>query len=171
MAEFEKAYEQMIINEGGYKLHNVSGDRGGQTYAGIARNFHPTWTGWSFIDNNQMENPELTERVREFYRNNFWNKIKGDEIKEQSIAETLFDFAVNAGTATAARLAQSVADTTPDGIVGSKTIEALNKFKGEDFIIRYALAKVARYANIVNRDRSQQKFLLGWINRTLKGLS
>lgn len=171
MAEFEEAFEKMIVNEGGYKLHNVSGDRGGQTYAGIARNFHPTWPGWYFIDNNQVDNPELTDHVREFYRNNFWNKIKGDEIKDQVVAETLFDFAVNAGTPTAARLAQSVVDTTPDGIIGSKTIEALNKVKSEDFIIRYALAKVARYANIVNRDRSQQKFLLGWINRTLKGLS
>jgi len=32
----------------------------------------------------------------------------------------------------------------------------------------YALAKIARYRDIVTRDRSQMKFLLGWLNRTLK---
>ena len=47
MGEFEQAFEKMIRNEGGYLLHKVSGDRGGQTYAGIARNFYPDWDGWS----------------------------------------------------------------------------------------------------------------------------
>ena len=35
----------------------------------------------------------------------------------------------------------------------------------------FALAKVTRYRDIVRRDRSQAKFLLGWINRTLEGLA
>lgn len=39
MSDFAVAYERMIRNEGGYVLHQVAGDRGGQTYAGIARNF------------------------------------------------------------------------------------------------------------------------------------
>ncbi|MBX9449807.1 MAG: hypothetical protein KL787_08850, partial [Taibaiella sp.] len=25
---------------------NVAGDRGGETYKGIARNIHPKWQGW-----------------------------------------------------------------------------------------------------------------------------
>ena len=33
------------------------------------------------------------------------------------------------------------------------------------------LTKVSRYAEICNRDRTQSKFLLGWINRTLKELT
>ena len=47
MADFLQAFESMIRNEGGYKLHSAEGDRGGMTYAGIARNFHPTWPGWA----------------------------------------------------------------------------------------------------------------------------
>ena len=34
------------------KFDKVSGDRGGQTYAGIARNFYPDWDGWDLIDRN-----------------------------------------------------------------------------------------------------------------------
>ena len=46
MSEFQPAFESMIVNEGGYKLTNVSGDKGGMTYAGIARNRWPNWSGW-----------------------------------------------------------------------------------------------------------------------------
>ena len=69
-------------------------------------------------------------------------------------------------------IAQIVIDTTPDGIIGSKTLEQLNRtdLDPEYFIIAYSLAKVARYAEICNNDKSQTKFLLGWINRTLGGL-
>lgn len=58
--------------------------------------------------------------------------------------------------------------TTPDGRVGPKTLAALNACSPELFIARFALAKLARYEQIVTRDRSQGKFLLGWVRRTLK---
>ncbi len=171
MADFEISFEKMIKNEGGYVLHNVTGDRGGMTYAGIARNYHPNWKGWSIIDRNDMENTELTQLVRDFYKINFWDKVKGEDIKKQGIAETLFDFAVNAGIRIASKLAQLVVDATPDGIIGARSVAKLNDVEEEIFIVKYALAKVARYAEICKRDPAQKKFLLGWINRTLEALS
>ena len=33
MATFDPAFDKMIRNEGGFKLTNIEGDRGGQTYA------------------------------------------------------------------------------------------------------------------------------------------
>ena len=47
----------------------------------------------------------------------------------------------------------------------------INGCDPELFALKYALAKVSRYAEICNRDRTQSKFLLGWINRTLKELT
>ena len=32
-----------------------------------------------------------------FYKANFWDKIKGDEIESQEVANALYDFAVNSG--------------------------------------------------------------------------
>ncbi len=171
MAEFEPAFETMIRNEGGYVNHTVEGDRGGQTYAGIARKFHPEWKGWGLIDRNDMDNPNLTGMVFDFYKDNFWDRIKGDDIANQRIAASIFDFAVNAGVKTAAKLAQLVVDTTPDGIIGNQSIAKLNAAEDELFVTKYALAKVARYTEIVKRDRSQIKFLLGWLNRTLGGVA
>jgi lysozyme family protein len=77
---------------------------------------------------------------------------------------------VNSGTRTAVKLAQLVVGSQPDGVLGPKTVEALAAMDGDSFKKSYALAKVARYAAICNRNRTQSKFLLGWINRTLKSL-
>ena len=72
------------------------------------------------------------------------------------------------GPATAIKLAQVVVGTTPDGALGPKTMAALNESDPVQFVTAYALAKIARYRDIVLRNRSQEKFLLGWINRTLR---
>ena len=171
MANFDPAFDKMIRNEGGFKLTNIEGDRGGQTYAGIARNVHPGWPGWRFVDAGDLTQVELTQSVRDFYRREFWDRVSGDSITSQTVAETLFDFAVNAGTGTAAKLAQIVVGVVPDGAIGPRTLTALNGCEPELFALKYALAKVSRYAEICNRDRTQSKFLLGWINRTLKELT
>lgn len=165
MADFLPAYESMLINEGGYKLTNDPSDRGSTTYAGIARNFHQNWQGWHYIDQGVMPDAQL---VRDFYREKFWDMMRLNEVNSQRIARTLFDFGVNAGPGTAAKLAQIIIGTTPDGRIGPKTLEALNAADEDLFIASYALAKIARYRDIVTRDRTQIKFLVGWINRTLK---
>lgn len=167
MADFLPAFEAMIRNEGGYVLHNVEGDRGGMTYAGIARNMNPQWPGWALIDAKQDVPAAL---VREFYKINYWAPIRGDELQHQSTAQAIFDFHVNAG-AVARKLAQLVVGATPDGVIGAKTVAALNAYDPDKFVLAYALAKIARYRDIVTRDRTQGKFLLGWINRTLQGLA
>ena len=165
MAEFLPAFERMIVNEGGYVLHTVKDDRGGATYAGIARAFHPNWQGWRFIDQGETPPADL---VRQFYRSQFWHPLRLDEVTHQEVAANIFDFGVNAGISTAAKLAQLVVGATPDGKIGAKTLQALNGIDPDLFVARYALAKMARYAQIVTRDRTQGKFLLGWLNRTLK---
>lgn len=171
MAEFESAFEKTIQNEGGYALSSVKGDRGGQTYAGIARNFHPAWPGWRYVDNGTTSDIELTALVEQFYREGFWDRINGEVIKDQSMAASIYDFAVNAGPVIAIKLAQMVVGVTPDGVVGPLTSSALNESSPNVFKLQYALAKVARYATICRKDPVQKKFLLGWINRTLEGLS
>jgi lysozyme family protein len=165
MADFDPAFARMMANEGGYALTDIPGDKGGQTYAGIARKRWPDWEGWRQVDAGETPDTHL---VRYFYRDNFWKAIHGDAINAQGIAETLFDFAVNAGPATAVKLAQIVVGAQPDGVIGPKTLTRLNAVDPQFFRAAFALAKIARYRDIVTRDRSQGKFLLGWINRTLK---
>jgi len=170
MANFEQAFEKMIADEGGYVLHNVAGDTGGMTYAGIARNKNPQWPGWKLIDNEAINNSLLTGMVRNFYKVEFWDRVRGDEIANQTVAENIFNFSVNTGMSVAVKLAQLIVGATPDGAVGEKTLQKFNAVETESFKKAYALAKITRYADICNKNRKQSKFLLGWLNRTLKGL-
>ena len=170
MADFNAAFEKMIADEGGYVLHNVAGDTGGMTYAGIARNKNPNWPGWNLIDHEALSNPLLSGMVRNFYKVEFWDRIRGDEIANQVVAESVFNFGVNTGMGVAVKLAQLIVGATPDGAVGNVTLQKFNNVEPESFKKAYALAKITRYADICNKNRTQSKFLLGWINRTLSGL-
>ena len=109
--------------------------------------------------------------MRSFYLANFWSVIRGDEINNQRVAECLFDFAVNAGHQVAVKLAQIVVGTTPDGQMGPITVQALNRVAPEVFLAQFTLAKMARYRDICLKDRSQTRFLLGWLARALRGLT
>lgn len=169
MADFERAYERTILNEGGYKLHKVAGDTGGLTYAGISRVHNPQWEGWQHIDRGETPPSDL---VRKFYHQGYWLPLRGHDIQNQRVAESLYDFAVNTSAPGRPRvavvLAQIVVGTTPDGVVGPKTLKALNEMPPELFLSRFALAKIARYCEIVDRRPSDIKFLKGWCRRALK---
>ena len=39
----------------------------------------------------------------------------------------------------------------------------------KDFLMHFTLVKIGYYASLCNKDRTQSKFLLGWINRALGG--
>ncbi len=168
MLDFNPAFEQMIVSEGGYTLHEVPGDRGGQTYAGISRKFHPDWEGWKLIDEENLSSDTLKRLVKEFYKETYWVKIGANKMRHQIVAQIIFDFSVNAGKRTAIKLAQRIVGTTPDGLVGPKTINKINGINPGLFIRDYTIAKVERYAYICNKDQTQCKFLLGWLNRTLR---
>ena len=169
MANFDKAFNRTMENEGGFVLHKVEGDTGGWTYAGIAENYWPNWEGWSLVKSGREE--ETTTMVKTFYKQHFWDKMKGDQIANDQIAYNIYDFGVNAGIKTSAKLAQRIAGVSADGAIGPISLQALNSVNEEEFELKFALAKISRYAGIVNRKRSQSKFLLGWINRTLKVLA
>ena len=74
------------------------------------------------------------------------------------------------GVRTASMITQAAIGVMPDGRIGPKTLHKLNSIDSHKFIQTFVIAKIARYAEICNRDRSQCRFLLGWINRSLGGI-
>ena len=171
MADFLPAYEDMIRAEGGYKLTNVPGDTGGQTYAGIAREKNADWPGWAYIDRGEIPPTAL---VRVYYFTGWWEPIHGDEILDQAIAATLFKNAVNTSARlrpkVAIKLAQLAAKVTPDGDLGPRTLAAINAMDAELFLARFTIAQIARYTEICMKDRTRvqaKTFLLGWNSRAL----
>jgi len=128
MANFDIAYKITKAYEGGYA--DVSGDRGGVTYAGITYKNFPSWAGWSTVFSKKRKHnehiPELDSLVKEFYRKEFWNRVQGDDIKDQEFANNLYDMAVNAGVSAAVRLAQETTLRPTTGILSAGDINAIN---------------------------------------------
>lgn len=159
MASFEIALEKLFKLEGHDKITDDPTDRGGQTKFGISKAAYP-----------HLDIPRITKaQATEIYRRDFWDKIKGDSLNNQAMAERIFNMAVHAHPITASKLAQVAIGSTvvPDGNIGPLTLVALNKVQPEFFALSYTLLCVTRYVAICRKDPSQKKYLLGWLNRVL----
>lgn len=184
MASFKIAEEITGRNEGQYA--NNPADNGGETYAGIARNFWGNWDGWVFIDAIKMKvgksaikiNKEakkdvtLTALISKFYKQNFWDALKLDLINDQQLANSVYDFGVNSGTSRSAKMLQtsynevvlSNSKLIVDGMVGKNTIEAINAFKiPESIYNRFNKNRESFYRSIAKG--SQAQFLNSWLSR------
>lgn len=167
---FGAAYKKLNELEGGLVLHRVDGDRGGLTFGGISQRAWPEWEGWAIIETHGPDDPRLPPLVKKFYAKEYWMAMKLEQVMSAKVATEIFCFGVVAGQRTAGRLVQIICGIEVDGVIGRQTIAAINHFFREnpsDFIMRFKLGQIKRYADIVMRDKSQQKFLLGWINRAL----
>ena len=174
MAEFAAALEKVLKHEGGYV--NDPNDPGGETYKGVARKIHSKWDGWALVDIYKKQNGfpanldkdgELQKKIKDFYQVNFWNKINADNITNQEVATSIFDFAVNAGVSTSATLAQMVVGALTDGIIGKESTNKINAFNNEHFLASFTVAKIAKYISIIKKQPTSQKYLYGWIRRAL----
>lgn len=118
MADFIKAYQITVLgNEGGYN----PGIDEKETYRGIDRGANPQWNGWPIIDTVKKNNPGLTigkinlllsqnvalqQNIEKFYKTNYWDTVKLDQITDQQLANNLFDCSVNQGEGRARRFMQ-----------------------------------------------------------------
>lgn len=175
MGNFETSFQKVLQHEGGYS--NDADDPGGETYKGVARKIWSSWDGWLIVDYaksqkgfpaNLEKEKDLQEKIKDFYRINFWDKINGSKITDEEVATSIFDFAVNAGVKTSASLAQMIVGASPDGIIGDETILKLNGFEPDHFLASFTVAKVARYISIVKKRPVSRKYFYGWVCRALE---
>lgn len=137
------------------------------TYAGISRVKHPDWIGWEIID---MGKTPAIESVMDFYDIEFWEPLKLQYVSSDVIAWPLYDFSVTSGILTAVRAAQRVLCVPDDGMVGPKTLSALNTVEYRHFKTEFTFSRIRFYLNIARRDRSQRNFFFHWITRSMAAL-
>lgn len=171
MAEFIKAYQELLQDEGLYSSDPL--DSGGRTLMGISENNWPKWEGWKIVDTlsspkEMATHPKLQNLVQQFYLNNFWEPINGDAINSDNIASSIFNFGVNIGVRTSVKLAQETAGVIADGIIGNDTLKAINASEERLFLAEFKLSKINRYCDIVDKNPTQLRFLKGWIRRSLR---
>jgi lysozyme family protein len=133
MADFKIAIAKVLQNEGGYA--NDRDDNGGETYMGISRKFWSNCEIWPIIDSAKClstfpavlkVHTYLQSLVLDFYRENFWNLIGGDQINDQAITDLLIDSAVNEGIVPAIKRAQAIVNIDQTGHINSELISKLN---------------------------------------------
>lgn len=178
MASFKSACLRMLQHEGGYS-NRPDADYGGETYMGISRRWHPAWPGWPEIDrikamrdikHNEMSLVDL-DLVMHFYRDEFWSKMKGDQIVDHVVASHIFDHGVTSGLADAVRMAQIAAGCRADGVLGPKTLAALNDLASEDkynYRVKLFKFRICYYMTEADKSLVQAANLPSWVRRTLK---
>ena len=203
---FDLAFKKIINLEKGYV--NLKQDDGGETYKGISRKFNSSWEGWKIIDQYKDEdynkkisnasekellqffkefskklstNENLQKLVKEFYYNNYWNKMKLDALSDSpDLAIKLFTLAVNTGTYKTGikflqqslnylnRNGKEFPNLVEDGIIGQKTIDAYGHlFKtgfGGDILVVIKLLQGRHYLNLMDKHPEYKEFR-GWFRR------
>lgn len=162
MADFNQAIGPLLNREGNDKLTDIPGDFGGLTKYGISQKAYPA-----------LDIRNLTKEIASIiYKRDYWDSIGGDDINSQPIAEAIFDAAVNHGVGRAVILAQqALMNVTVDGIMGPKTLAAINEriiSQASLFLAMLLFKRLRFYSDIVTKDKTQIKFLHGWLNRALE---
>jgi len=171
MADFEKAFKEILLYEGGYS--DDEHDRGGKTRFGVteavARRHEyqgdmkdiPLQTAWTI------------------YKKDYWDTLKLDDVIDDKTATEVFDISVNMGPNVAGRMLQralnlinrnevSWKDIKVDGIVGQETINTLNSLKDFEYPYLYKCLnglQFLKYVDIVTHNPVQEKFFRGWLRR------
>lgn len=188
MADFERWVRQVLDDEGGYSRDPQ--DPGGETIFGIARKKRPDWPGWRGVDElraavgfpqNAEQDAALLDSAKQFYRAEYWIKVRGDELIDERLAGILFSCAANCGPEKAVELLQqalnilkpaSVRATKVDGDFGPDTQRLLLGFP-------LAVAEGAlpwlvsclwtdHYVALVGRNPTLGRFVRGWIARVAR---
>jgi lysozyme family protein len=160
MAEFQKAIDYVLANEGGY-VNNPS-DPGGETNFGISKRAYP------FLDIKNL----TREEAAAIYQRDYW---KFDGISSQRIATKVFDACVNMGPTQAVRLLQvslggiQAGPVIADGKFGPETVAHANAADEEKLIDEFKAHLAKFYCDEAITGTGMAGFLLGWLRRAVKG--
>lgn len=141
-------------------------DTGGATMVGVTIGTYRSYCRYkgkkspSVADLKNIPYKEWRDIVHTMY----WSKWKADLIADQKVANMIVDWVWMSGQGVGIKRVQSLLGVTADGIVGPKTVAALNA-KGSSFVNDIYKARKNHFDSIVKKNKSQTKWLGGWMNR------
>ena len=167
MANINEFVPLLFRWEGGYV--NDPDDRGGPTNRGVTLN---TWrahgydiNGDSVIDLNDLKQISREDAVEHVLRPHYWNRWQADQIHSQAIANLLVGWVWGSGKY-GITIPQGILGVKQDGIVGIKTLNAVNNYPDQEELFYKLWHGKRAYLNMICIDRPQnKKFLKGWLNR------
>ncbi|RGD93944.1 secretion activator protein [Acinetobacter sp. SWAC57] len=162
---FDQAFQRLIGHEGGYSDDrrdpgNWTGGKVGVgtlkgTKYGLAANTYP---------NLDIKNLTLAQ-AKEIYKKDWWDKLGANGL-HSAIVFQLWDFAINAGKKRAIIELQQVAGVTADGVIGPKTIAAVNALDLNDVLLSLTAERLKFYTSL----STWLTYGKGWTNRVADNL-
>jgi len=166
MADVKKATIKLFGVEGGEV--NDPDDRGGHTKYGICQRSYP----------DEDISALTLERAAAIYERDFWKPLGLSGIQNQTIAEEVFDTAVNCGVGTGAKILQEAInlsnypepDITVDMHIGPATVAAVNNHKSIKTLYKALNGlQFMNYVAIIRNNPKQEKFFRSWASRVFEG--
>ena len=163
MDRFNKFLDYIFKVEGGYT--DDKNDKGGETKYGITKE-RARECGYK---GNMRDLTKAT--AQKIYEEKYYKARKLDQVKNDKMALSIFDFSVNAGRYGIKKAQEAVNKVyeknvlSVDGIIGPQTLKYLNEVNAAEFLSMYHNLQREYYKTLAKKDITQQKFLTGWLNR------
>ena len=152
--------------EGGFV--NDPADLGGATNMGATIG---TWKSCGYdkdgdgdIDVDDLRLLTREDVVNRVLKPHYWDRWKADLITSQSVANILVDW-VWASGAHGIKIPQRLLGVTVDGIVGPKTLAAVNARNPRELFDMIKIARFDFIEDICKKRPANNKFKRGWMNR------
>lgn len=171
MADFQTFLPILLQHEGGFV--NDPADPGGATNKGITiSTFQSCAMRLLGVAPTLDALKALTDQqAGVIYKELYWNRICGDQISLQALANIVCDFQVNAGSRSPKMLQLVINElgATPplviDGVIGASSLAALQLIDQRDAYARFKQHAIDYYRTLAAQRPELQKFLRGWLNR------
>lgn len=150
---FDQAFERLIGHEGGYVNHPA--DPGGETKFGITKRSYPS---------EDIAGMTL-DRAKTIYLRDYWGPAGCDAAPDQ-VRFDLFDMAVNAGVRKAVLTMQKAVGETEDGILGPRTLQAMQSMPSARLVARFNGHRLEHMASLP----TWPSFGRGWARRIASNL-
>jgi len=167
MAEFKAAFAFVLQHEDSTCSGKVTVDAGGRTRFGIAEKFHPDLPE-EFFSGPAEDALAEAEKIEE---REYWDAMRLAEVEDQNVANKLFDMGVNMGVRQAAVYAQRAANAVgdsrvaEDGVIGTKTLSAVNEADPAVYCQLLRELSAAYYRHLAAVNPAQAVNLVGWMKR------
>ena len=151
---FQSIISNTLRNEGGYV--SDPNDPGGETNFGISKRSH---------SNLDIKNLDIDE-VKEIYRKEYYEDTNINQLDNYELTRKVFDVGVNIGPRRTIKFLQSTMNDLGyglevDGILGPKTLDAVNSHDDQVEIIESFKDGVKEYY----KSLKSKRFEKGWLRR------